>query len=308
MDSIVVVKQMAIIFILILVGVLMHHRGRLGKETVGNVSWLVINICNPMTLIYSALSSKTRLSVSELAAAVACFAVMYALLFAMAYVLPVLLRTDKADRYPYVMLTLYTNVGFIGIPFVAAVLGNDALVYVSICCLVFNILIYTHGIHVMKKAGNAGGKEHSLLNIINAGTVSSLITIVIFATGIRVPTLVSDTVNYMGKCTTMLSMLVLGAAVANMNVRSVFGSLRLYIFTAVRGILLPVIITYIMIHFTENDMLSKVIMVMAALPCANMPLMLAKEYEADESVISAGIILTTLMSVVTLPIVVTICL
>lgn len=306
MNTLVVMQQMVIIFILIGVGVFLYRIGRLDDKTSKDISFIVINICNPLTLISSALSSTVVLTVKHLFFSIFCFVVLYAILFVMSYVIPVILRVERKERFAYSMLALFSNVGFIGIPFVSAVLGTDALIYVSICCLVFNLIIYTHGMNVMRAAGrwfnpNMIIDEPSVWKkLINFGTISSIVTIIIYATNLRLPSIVCDSAELMGRCTTFLSMLVLGNAVAKMNPKKVFGNIRLYFFTVIRFMILPLIISLIMRMYITDINLYLVLVIMSALPCANMPLMMAKEYNAGEDTISSGIILTTLLSIITI--------
>lgn len=307
----IVIQQMIIIFILIFVGVFLYKTKKIDENVSTSLSWIVVNITNPLTLITAALTSSIELTLKHLFFAIGCFIVAYAILFLMSHIIPAILRVPPDDRFSYRMLTLFSNVGFIGIPFVSAVLGNDALIYVSICCLVFNLIIYTYGINVMSETGRKCNPESnvstacfSVKKLFNFGTVSSLLTILIYALHLRLPEMVSTTTDLMGRCTTFLSMLVLGTSLARIKPVILFTKWRLYIFTILRFVLIPIGIAVLAKFFITDKMLLQVLIIEMSLPCANMPLMLAKEYKTSEETISCGIILTTLLSIITLPIVV----
>ena len=85
--------------------------------------------------------------------------------------------------------------------------------------------------------------------------------------------------------------------------KEVFSKWRLYVFVIIRQILVPVLIIFILRPFVENSLLLSTVAVMSAMPAGNMPLMMSKQYGVREDIISAGIILTTISSVITIPVV-----
>ena len=303
----IVQKQMIVIFVMILIGAYLYKKKHLSNESSKDLSWLIVNVTNPITLLCSALSEEEKVSAGELGIAFLSFAVMYAILIPLAYLIPMLLNVDRDRRYAYRMLAIFGNVGFIGIPFASAVLGPRSLIFVSICCLVFNIIIYTYGVASLKAVAEEQhpdedkGDAFSAKNIINSGTVMSVVTIVVYLLDIKMPDMIDSTLNYIANCTTFLSMIVLGVSVAQMVPKEVFTRWRLYVFVILRQILVPVLFIFVMRMFITNELILKTIAVMAAMPAANMPLMMAKQYGVKEDMISAGIILTTLTSIITIP-------
>ncbi len=303
----VVQKQMIVIFVMILIGVYLYKKKHLSNVSSKDLSWLIVNVTNPITLLCSALSEEEKVSVGDLGIAFLSFASMYAILIPLAYLIPMLLNVDRDRRYAYRMLAIFGNVGFIGIPFASAVLGPKSLIFVSICCLVFNIIIYTYGAASLKAVAKEQHPDEdredvfSAKDIINSGTVMAVITIVVYLLDIKMPDMIDSTLNYIANCTTFLSMIVLGVSVAQMVPKEVFTRWRLYVFVILRQILVPVLFIFVMKMFITNELILKTIAVMAAMPAANMPLMMAKQYGVKEDMISAGIILTTLTSIITIP-------
>ena len=304
----VVQKQMIIIFIMILTGVYLFKKNHLSNESSKQLSWIIVNITNPITLLCAALSEEEKVSAGEIGIAFLCF-VMYVILILVAYLIPALLHVDRSVKYAYKMLAIFGNVGFIGIPFSSAVLGTSSLIFVSICGLTFNMLVYTYGVAVIKSEAAIQHPEEgyppgfSLRSIINSGTVVSVVTITVYLADIKVPDIMSSTFSYIGNCTTFLSMLVLGVSVAQMVPREVFTRWRLYVFVLIRQILIPIMLIFILKPFIGNELILRTVIVMASMPAANLPLMLAKQYGVKDDLISAGIILTTVSTIITIPIV-----
>lgn len=313
MSIMVVVQQMIIIFILIGIGMILFRRKLLSEEGSKQLSGLIINVTNPALLICSALDDGPKASLRELGIALTAYAVVFALLIIVGFLLPCLLRVPKDLHYAYQMLTVFGNVGFIGIPLASAVLGSESLIFVSIFNLLFNILIYTLGISLLQRAARkqtAEGKTVSennfasgrLQKLVNAGTVSAVVTIIFYLGNLHVPVVISSALSYTGRATTLLSMLVLGVSVAQMKPKEIFSHPKLYLFTLLRQILVPIGCVLLMRNLIDNKLILNTMLLMVAVPAANMPLMLAKQMNMETDSISQGIILTTLLSLVTVPV------
>ena len=317
MNITVVLQQMVIIFILIGVGLLLYKKEMLSENTGRQISGLIVNVTNPALLIRSAFREGPRVSLQELGMALGIYLVVYILLIIAGLLIPRILRVPNMYHYSYQMLTVFGNVGFIGIPLASAVLGAESLIFVSIYNLIFNILIYTFGITLLQKAEarqlaagsstaqrpGSGITTPLWKKLVNAGTVSAAATIIFYLGDFHVPALVSSTLNYMGQATTLLSMLVLGISLAQMKPKDIFSHPKLYGFTLLRQILVPIGCILILRPFIQNPLILNTMALMLAVPAANMPLMLSKQLQVETDTISQGIILTTILSLGTIPVV-----
>lgn len=312
MSIVVVLQQMVIIFILIGIGMILFRRGLLTEEGSKQISGLIINVTNPALLICSALDDGPKASLRELGIALAAYAAVFAILIVIGYLLPCLLRVPKDLHYAYQMLSIFGNVGFIGIPLASAVLGSESLIFVSIFNLLFNLLIYTLGISLLQRAARGQNGENGkisengftsgrLQKLINAGTVSAAVTIIFYLGNFHVPVIISSALSYTGRATTLLSMLVLGVSVAQIAPKEIFSNPKLYLFTLLRQVLVPIGCILLMRGLIDSKLILNTMLLMAAVPAANMPLMLAKQMDMETESISQGIILTTVLSLVTVP-------
>ncbi|MDE6601630.1 MAG: AEC family transporter [Lachnospiraceae bacterium] len=330
MSITIVLQQMVIIFILIGIGMILYRRKIISEEGSKQISGLIINVTNPALLICSALDDGPKASLRELGIALIAYAAVFAVLIAVGFLLPYVLRAPKNLHYAYQMLTVFGNVGFIGIPLASAVIGSESLIFVSIFNLLFNLLIYTFGISLLQRA--AAGQAHDsasssagqakdgavlsaehapkeavlpapnrLQKLVNAGTISAAVTIIFYLGNFPVPVILSSALSYTGRATTLLSMLVLGVSVAQMAPKDIFSHPKLYAFTLLRQILVPIGCMLLMRGVVDNKLILNTMLLMVAVPAANMPLMLAKQMDMETEAISQGIILTTVLSLVTVP-------
>ena len=332
MSITVVIQQMVIIFILIGIGILLYKRDMLSEMTARQMSGLIVNLTNPALLIGSALQDGPRMSLQELKTALVLDVAIYAMLILMSFLIPQILRVSNKYHYAYQMLTIFGNVGFIGIPLASVVLGTECLIFVSIYNLLFNFLFYTFGISLLQRAADrqaAGSEEDAGENVaggtgctsaaqnerkeqpaalrwkklVNAGTISATATIIIYLADLPAPVILTSALNYIGQTTTLFSMLVLGVSVAQMAFRDIFCHPKLYGFVLLRQILLPIGCVVLLRPFLQNQLLLHTTALMLAVPAGNLSLMLSKQLRIDTDTISQGIILTTLLGLVTIPIV-----
>ena len=126
MSILVVLQQMVIIFILIGVGMLLYRRNMLSEATSKQISGIIINVTNPALLICSAFEDGPKVSLGGLSIALAAYAAVFVILIALSFLIPYILGVPKKLHYAYQMLTIFGNVGFIGIPLASAVLGSES--------------------------------------------------------------------------------------------------------------------------------------------------------------------------------------
>lgn len=307
MSTGVVFQQMLVILVMILMGCWIYKKGMITLDASVQISSLITNVCNPAVMIASVFSDEMTATRKDILLMALITAVTYAVAVLAGMLIPRLLRVPADERKYYHMMMVYGNTGFIGIPVTTALLGEGALIYVTVVGFFYNMLFYTHGIAVMQRGkgnrdGNGAAAPFSWKKMINAGTVCSVIAVIIFWFEIPVPVFLSDSAMYMGRCTTFLSMVVLGVSVARMDLKKIFSNSRLYILAVIRMVVFPVGVTVILKPFVSNPTILAVTLLMLSMPVGNMPLMLAQEQGEEAEPLSTGIILTTLLSLITITI------
>ena len=302
MSTAVVFQQMLIIFMLIGIGYLAFKKEWVPHESSKYFSFLVTSVCNPAIMLSSALDKTTTATRQDILITAGIAFIVYVILVISGYVIPVIIGAPESERKFFNMMTVYGNISFIGIPVVSAVLGTSAVIYVTVFNLFFNVLIYTHGILVLNPK-TEGEQQPFWKRFINVGTIAAVLTIIIFWFRIPLPVVIADTIGHAGKCTTFLSMFVLGSSLVQIKFRDIFNVPRLYLFVAIRMVLYPVVIGLVLKQFFANETMIQAILLMMAMPAANMPLMLAKQFDMECEVMSKGILLSTMLSLITITLV-----
>ncbi|MBR2123502.1 MAG: AEC family transporter [Lachnospiraceae bacterium] len=323
MSSLALFMEMLIIFILIVLGFFMYRTGRMNTANARSLSVLVTTLCSPALQLNAAINTEGRLAPSVFLGALGVAILVYAILITASYLICLILKKPYKEWYTYQMLTVYGNTGFIGFPVCMAVLGNSSLVYASINNLVFNFLIYSYGMAILRKALrlqntapegereaitekiNAGRRIFDNLKpMINAGTLSAVLSVFIYLLDPKLPRVLTSVISYTANATVFLSMTVLGCTIAASPLKELItGDKKMYLFLFFRMLALPIVIVLLLKPFIHNALLLGTTAIMVSLPGGNLPLMLCKQLELKDRELSRGIILSTLLCIVTIPIV-----
>ena len=318
-----------------IVGFILNKTGLLNKAGEKTISAVVVNAANPAMVLGASINKESTIQGMELLKTFGLILVVYIILVILAWVITRVLRVPIGQRGTYQNMTVFSNIGFMGFPLVSAMFGSDAMLYASLFVIPYNVLIYTYAYFMMdsdleatgcelateKAATSSEGEPTStacedagtpakasparsaatLRKIINIGTISSIVTIIIYLTQIHIPEFVESTVTHLSHLTAPLSMIVIGSSIANMKFREMFTDVRLLVFSAVKLLLIP-LVGVTLIRLTGADPLFVgVCLVMLGTPIGSMTAMIAQTHGSNYELAARGVALTTVLSVVTLP-------
>lgn len=299
----VVTTQMVVIFAMMLTGYCAGRKKKVPEPASKCISYMITNITNPALLLASAFNKTSTIPVGSMLHMAAISVVLDIFLVGLGILLPKLLRVPDEERVSYNLLCVFGNTGMIGIPLITVVLGGDALVYLGVFNILYTFLMYTYLTGTLdREAGLTASFD--LRRCVNLTTVISFISIMIFAVDVKFPAIVVDTANYMGQCTCFLSVFIIGVSMSREPLGDIFRQGKMYLFSAIRYLLVPVAGTFFIGLFVKNGIVLSVCALIFALPAANMPAIMAEERGLDNHVMVNGIILTTILSLVFIPVVV----
>lgn len=294
-------EQMIVLFLLMGVGFYCYKKDIITDESSKKLSAIVINIANP-AMVLTGCMGEGKIKGQELLQVALIIVLVYGVLLLLAMVLPKLLRVEKGSIGTYRAMTVFSNIGFMGFPVISALYGREALLYASLFLIPYNVLIYTYGISAMSPEKQQEG-AFSLSRILNVGVIACIITIVVYLMQIQIPEFVESTVTYLSNLTAPLSMMVIGASLATINIKKLFTDGKLLLFSAIKLLVIPIVGVLVIKQFVSNEMICGVCMVMLATPVGSMTAMLAQQYDGDYEMASKGVALTTVLSVATMPLV-----
>lgn len=197
-------------------------------------------------------------------------------------------------------MLVFPNVGFMGIPVSEVILGPDSLFYVILFNLPFNLLVFTMGIWLL--AHERSRKLDPLL-LLTPGLIASIAGLALFLIGYDIPFPVDLALDWIGKATTPLAMIVVGALLAALPPSRLAGDWRIVAITALRLLVLPVLAFILLAPFISDRLLLFSTVLLIAMPVAANTVLLSEEYDVDAILASQGVFLSTLVSCATIPLI-----
>ena len=294
-------NQMLILLIILVIGFIANKTNIIDEQGNKNLSKITLNITQGTMILSSVMNATPSMSSGELLTLVGVSFLMYVILFILSFVIRWLLRVPKKDGYTYQFAVMFGNVGFMGYPIVSSLLGTEAIFYVALFNIPFNILIYSLGIFLISGGDGYKFKPKSLINV---PFISTFIAIGIFLFKIPIPAPVSGATNLLGGMVVPAAMLVIGSSLGKISLKDILGDWRVYAFLPLSLIVSPVIIWAILRTFVTSPLILSVAVIIAAMPVAANSTMLSMAYNGNETLASKTVFMTTVVSVVTIPLVI----
>lgn len=290
--------QMLALLIMIGAGYLIAKKGMMDAHTSGQISGMVVNVFNPLLFFSSAANAVGLIRLDTMLRICLIAVVMFAVFIVAGMILTPLFDKNADQRKMFQMMFVFSNLGFIGIPVVSSILGSEYVVYVTEFLVVYNIFFYTYGIAVMDGSFSLS----SLNSLVNPGTVCSVIAMVVIIYSIQIPEFIKTATTYLGNAASPLALILVGFSLAQADMKKIFGEIRLYLFSLIKLLLLPLLMLPFLRMATDDAAVISVCILMFGMPVGNMILMLGNERGIDGTTCGAAIILSTVLCVFTVPV------
>ena len=224
----------------------------------------------------------------------------YAVAFPLAWLLVKAIGAKGGERGAHAFGAIFSNCAFMGYPVIEAILGKEAIFAASIANIPFQLLAFSIGPYLLAKT--AGGKaKMGFSSFITPAAIASVIGFALFMGGVSIPRPMGQALTILGDTTTPLSMILIGSIVSRMDFRSALGSLRLYATSLYRLALFPFLLFAILYALGFRGLLLSLPVVLAAMPVAANSAILAEAYGGDAETASSLVLVSTLLSLITIP-------
>ncbi len=296
----IVFGQALSLFIMIAVGFVMYKAKRVTDTGVSQMTDLLLYAVTPC-VVFNAFN---RPFDPATARSIAVFAAVSAVFIALSIFVGMLLyRGGNADsRVVLRFSTVFSNCGFMGIPLAGAVCGEKGTLYASIFVVLFNVFQWTYGFAMMS------GEKLSLKKaIINPCVLGLLAGLPVFLLSVNVPSPVENAVSMLAALNSPLAMIVIGAHLAKADLVSTLKDIRCYPASLLRLILLPAAIMSAVVALPLPDSYQKLTLaVMFGAPVAASCALFATKFKRDSELASRLVAMSTLFSMLTLPLIVSV--
>ena len=185
-----------------------------------------------------------------------------------------------------------------GLPLVAAVVGQEALIFVAMVIVVFNLFAFTHGAVLM------GGREALSVKkaLLSPGLIGVAIGLPLFLLRLELPGPVQSALNHMGNLNTPLAMMVIGAQMGRADLLETFRQKKLYLASGIKLLVLPVLTALVLLPFRLDRTCYLTLVILAGTPAAGLTSMFSEQYDRDTPKAAQFVSLSHLLSALTLPV------
>ena len=288
---------MVVLFIIVIAGFIAHKCKLMGGDFDRKLSNFVIQVTCPCLIISSTMGD-TMPDRSLILPLLVVGSLTYVFLIVVASFLPRIMPVKKEERGMYSFMIAYANVGFIGYPIITAIFGSSAVFYACILNVPNTLTIFIWG--VLFVTGAKAGKFNWKL-LYSPAMLATYISIIIVAFGCKAPDFISQPFSLLGNMTVPSALLVIGSSIAGIPIRRMMGSAGTYTVCAIRLFAVPVSVLYLARLAGVDHTVAGINAVLVGMPVASFGTMFCLKYGKDETVMSQGTFWSTLLSVISIP-------
>ena len=305
-------QVMLTLFAIVVVGYIAGKLGYMGGTFDKKLSKVVIDITCPALILSSAMTGELpdrRYILPLLGISV----LTYVLLTGVALLLPRLLTKKKDDEGVIGFAMMFGNVGFMGYPIVASIFGHEAVFYAAVLNVVNTFTVFTVGtmLIVGKNQSTVEEKEMSQKKMLrkvlySTPMLSAYLTMLIVALEIKdIPEFISQPLTMIGNITVPAALLIIGSSMSQLPLRALLGNGTIYTTTLMRLAILPVGIHYLMTLLGFSSFVVGINTVVIAMPVATYGTILCLRHGKDTTLITEVTFITTLLAMISIPLLVT---
>ncbi len=309
MEAEIVVTQIFTLAVVVIIGVLAARFRVLTNESKDVLSKVIFNISLPLMLFtnFFTLEATPRL-ISNSITVLGLTGFVIFLLFLSGWTASRIFRLEGAESAIFKAHSMFGNTIFLGFPLITSLYGTEGLLYASMFQLVSSIIMWTGGVIILSH-GNGTSWKRSLMKVFNPNTVATLAGLLFFLIQVRLPDIIIKPMAQLGSANTWLSMLYIGALMSFSSVGGLIRRKSVYLLSLNRLVLLPAVLIAlfyfvgVVTGVTPDKLVSSVIILEASMPCMATVVIMAKEFGSDDTIAVANVFVSTLLSILTLPLV-----
>lgn len=288
---------MGMMFLLIMTGFMLRKFGVItdaGKKCITDVLLYAILPCNIIKAFTADLGSDHWKEFAVLLAVAVAVQVLALLICHFCYN-----RMNAGERAVYQYATVCSNSGFLGNPVAESVFGSMGLLYASVFLIPQRVVMWTAGVSYFTRETDKRKAYKKIL--IHPSMIATYIGFIILIFHLTIPTPIYKAVVSLSNCTTAMTMMYVGTILVGVDFKALITIKQLY-YNLIRLVIMPAII-WIGCRLLQIDpLITGVGVLLTSMPAGSTTSLLAAKYEADEESAAKCVVLSTLLSVIAIPV------
>ena len=294
---------MGTLFLIVIAGYISGKAKLMTQPLSKGLSALIVNLTCPALILASTMGDvmPDRQLILPL---LLIGAITYAVLLIAALYVPMLLGIKPSERGLYSFMMAFGNVGFIGYPVVASIFGPEAIFYASVLNVANTLTVFIWGAPMIAGKEAGGSILHRLYT---PGLVGTYLSILVVAFQWTAPHILAESLTLIGNITVPGSLLIIGYSISQIPAKHMAGGREVMMMVPFRLLLMPLLVWSVFwalnqltfIHFDETAVTINTILV--AMPVATFGTIFCLKYGVDETVMAQGTFMTTLLALLSIP-------
>lgn len=293
-------EVMVVLFIIVILGYVACKLGYMGDKFDKKLSSIVVDITCPLLVLSSVMGDELPDRTLILPLLGVGF-LTYILLLVFGFWVPRLITKNHDDQGMIGFALMFANVGFIGYPIVSSIFGPHAVFYAALLNMPNTFFIFTAGVMLIK--GEYSLKQFNPKVLVSPAMLGAFLAAIIVALGIHTPDIIARPVTMVGNITVPAALMIIGSSMAKLPIREIIGSPKVYITALLRLTIVPLSIYFLFKVCGVSDQVNNINTVVIAMPVASFGTMFCLKYGCNPSLITETTFITTLGSIITIPLI-----
>ena len=291
----ILLRQIAIMALLAAVGVCLSRKGFLSPQGTKDLGAILLRVIIPCVIVKSYITEFSRERLLELALSAGLALIGFILAMVISYL--VFGKRRRLENFA----ASFCNAGFIGIPLAQAIIGEEGVFYIAASVALLNLFQWTYGVYIMADRKDAISAKTIAKNPV---VIAIVIGVVLFVSQIPVPGIVTSTLGYIAGMNTPIAMILMGTYLAKLPLKKLLDN-RAYGCVLFRLVIIPAVILLVFwVLPVSNADIALAAFLAAATPVGANICVFAQQYDCDYEFSVVTVCLSTLLSVITVPLLV----
>ena len=306
MDFLLTLQNVSVLFLLIVVGYIVGKVGIVSESGQKELSGFVLKVTMPATIILALQLEYTRERFNTALRIMLIISLAYIAMILLSNVISRIYKVDERQRDVIAIGSMLPNTSFMGFPIVLSILGKEALFFAVLGAgLIFEIVSWTYATYIIGRNTGTDFKEGLMKKIfLSPGILSIIIGFILFIFSITIPEPLNATMRLLSQATSPLAMIVVGILLSRSNIKECITNGKLYIISIFKLLIFPLLIFLVLKTLGFIGMEIIIPTVMLSMPTAAYVAMFSANLGNDANLASQIVFISSLMSLITIPIMV----
>ncbi|GEO75281.1 putative malate transport protein (putative) [Levilactobacillus namurensis DSM 19117] len=291
--------QIILMFGLMLIGVLINKCHLMHAQTANDLTNILLYVVSPCLIINAFEQPFSGSRMHQFLLAALATLLWYLVVTGLAWAIFGHLKDPNLRRITQYG-SIYSNAGFMGIPLISALFGSTGVFYAVVALAGFNLFSWTLGVRLFHNQ-----TSHQVRQVLlNPNIIAIAVGLLLFLTSWHLPTTLNRIVQAVGSVNTPLSMIVIGNSLAQIHLSRQMLNPWLGLTLLLRNLLFPLIGAGLLTLLGVSGIAYTTTLIMIACPVAGIVVLFTLQIHADAAPAIAVMSLSTVLSLVTIPLVV----